>query len=65
MIVQTSSDGRSHFVIQQIDHARTCGDLAEAFGNDRFQSLMPKDLMVYVITHHDQGWANVDQKRRA
>lgn len=63
MIVQTTSDGQPSFVIEQADHARMSGQVAAAFGNDRFAAPVPRDLMIYVAGHHDEGWVPVDGLR--
>jgi hypothetical protein len=60
MIVQTAPLGEPHFVIRQIDHAHTAGSLAVHFGNQKFDAIIPRDVMEYVIRHHDQGWETVD-----
>lgn len=60
MIVQTAAPGQPHFVIEQPDHARACGRLAAAFGNDAFAPPVPRDLVIFTVTHHDEGWAPVD-----
>lgn len=60
MIVQTAAPGNPHFVVEQPDHAATCGQLAAAFGNDAFAPPAPRDLVIFTVTHHDEGWAPVD-----
>lgn len=60
MIVQTAPPGQPHFVIEQTDHARACGQLAQAFGNETFALPEPAPWLVAVVTHHDEGWAEVD-----
>lgn len=60
MIVQSAPPGQPHFVILQIDHANAAGKLAEAFGNESFAPLSPRDPMQFMVTHHDQGWESVD-----
>ncbi|GIK55673.1 MAG: DUF3891 family protein [Chloroflexi bacterium] len=60
MIIQTTVEGQPHFAIEQPDHARMCGQLACAFGNATFNPPAPRDLVVYVVAHHDEGWAPVD-----
>lgn len=60
MIIQASRSGQARFIIRQVDHARLSGQLAEAFGNDTFAALEPQALMVFVTTHHDEGWAELD-----
>ncbi len=63
MIIQTAIPGKPHFVIEQTDHARSCGQLAQAFGNGRFSPPLPRELVIYVVEHHDEGWAAVDGLR--
>ena len=60
MIVQAAGKGEPQFVIRQVEHARLSGRLAAGFGNDMFAALEPKELMVFVSAHHDEGWAEVD-----
>lgn len=60
MIVQTAPQGEPHFVIRQIDHAHTAGSLAVHFGNQKFDAIIPRDIMEYVIKNHDKGWETVD-----
>lgn len=63
MIIQTTTPGKPHFAIEQTDHARSCGQLARAFGNDAFSPPVPRELVIYVVEHHDEGWAAVDGRR--
>lgn len=60
MIVQTSSDGRCHVVIEQLEHTRMAGRFAEAWGNDEFIALQPRQIMLDLVTHHDDGWREID-----
>jgi len=60
MIIQTTLEGKSNFVIEQADHARMSGQLAEAFGNADFSLPVPHELLNYIVAHHDEGWASVD-----
>jgi hypothetical protein len=60
MIVQSAPEGEAHFVINMEQHTALSGALARAFGNDRFVGLDPLDEMLFVIDHHDQGWADLD-----
>jgi len=60
MIVQTAAPGHPHFVIEQPDHAATCGQFAAAFGNDAFAPPVPRELVLFTVTHHDEGWVPVD-----
>lgn len=61
MIVQSAPTGEAHFVITQVDHARACGQLAAAFGNDTFAALEPREPLAYLVAHHDEGWAALDE----
>jgi hypothetical protein len=60
MIVQTAESGQSHFIITQRDHAFTSGQFARAFGNAHFAGLEPYEPMVFMVEHHDEGWAETD-----
>lgn len=62
MIIQTAATGRPHFVIRQTDHARMSGQLARAFGNAAFWPLEPRDAMIFIAGHHDEGWEPIDAK---
>ena len=63
MIIQTSPPGKPRFAIEQTDHARSCGQLARAFGAADFSPPTPRELVIYVVEHHDEGWAAVDGLR--
>src|SRR6476659_11063644 len=43
------------------EHTALCLQFAHAFGNDRFETLTPADLMIHVISHHDAGWFEFDR----
>ena len=60
MIIQSTSEGKPNFVIEQADHARMSGQLAEVFGNDLFATPISHDLLTYIVAHHDEGWTSVD-----
>src|SRR4029079_19250121 len=62
MIVQTAPTGTLRLAISMQDHTALCRQFAQAFGNDRFESLAPLDLMTYVISHHDAGWLEFDRE---
>jgi hypothetical protein len=36
--------------------------LARAFGNAHFSPPTPQELVIYIIEHHDEGWAAVDEQ---
>jgi hypothetical protein len=61
MIVQSAPPLQPHFVITQVDHARACGTLAAAFGNDAFAPLEPREPLLFLVAHHDEGWQKIDQ----
>ncbi|MBM3504520.1 MAG: DUF3891 family protein [Alphaproteobacteria bacterium] len=60
MIVQSAAAGQPHFVITMAQHTAFAGAMARAFGNDNFEPIAPRDLVLYVIDHHDAGWAPID-----
>lgn len=62
MIVQTAPAGKPHFVIRLSEHTAFAGAMARAFGNDMFEPISPAAEMLYVIEHHDQGWAPFDER---
>ena len=61
MIVQTAPTGTPRLAITMQEHTALCQQFAQAFGNDRFESLQPLDLMIYVISNHDAGWLEFDR----
>jgi hypothetical protein len=61
MIIQTAPAGVPRLAVMMHEHTALCGQLARSFGNDEFESLTPLDLMVYVVAHHDAGWAEFDR----
>lgn len=60
MISQTAPEGEPHFVLTMRNHTEMCGQMASAFGNDRFEPLSPFDEVVYVVENHDRGWDEYD-----
>ena len=61
MIIQTAPAGRPHLAIMMHEHTALSGQFARAFGNARFAPVEPADEMVYVVSHHDAGWAEFDR----
>jgi hypothetical protein len=61
MIIQTAPEGAPRLAVMMHEHTALCGQFARAFGNDTFESLDPLDPMIYVIAHHDAGWAEFDR----
>lgn len=62
MIVQPAEGGGESLVIHQLEHTRMAGAFAKIWGNDQFAPLSPRELVEYVVAHHDQGWDTVDAK---
>jgi len=60
MIVQSAPHDEPRFVIKMSEHTAFAGAMARAFGNDTFEPVSPRDEMLYVIDHHDQGWVEFD-----
>ena len=60
VIVQTAPEGAPRFVITMAEHTNFAGQLARLFGNDRFEPVEPREEMLYLIDHHDQGWRELD-----
>ena len=61
MIVQSAADGAEHFVITMDQHTALSAQFAEHFGNDNFEPVEPRSLMLHVIEHHDAGWKELDE----
>jgi hypothetical protein len=61
MIIQTAPAGRPRLAIMMHEHTALSGQFARAFGNDRFEPVEPRDLVVYAISHHDEGWVEFDR----
>ena len=61
MIIQTAPVGSPRLAITMYEHNALCLQLAHAFGNDRFELLEPKNLMIQVIANHDAGWGDLDR----
>jgi hypothetical protein len=60
MMVQTAPEGQPHFVSTMAEHMELCGQMARAFGNNRFEGLDPAQLVLYVVENHDRGWDAYD-----
>lgn len=60
MIVQSADEGAEHFVITMDQHTALSGRFAEHFGNERFEPVEPRALMLHVIKNHDIGWRELD-----
>lgn len=62
LIVQSAPAGEPHFVITLGQHTAFAAAMARVFGNDAFEPPSPRAEMLYVIEHHDQGWAEFDER---
>lgn len=60
MISQTAPQGEPHFVLTMANHTEMCGQMARAFGNDRFEPVSPFDEVVSIVENHDRGWDAYD-----
>ena len=60
MIVQSAARGEPHFVIVMHDHTLFAGQLARAFGNERFEPVAPRDVVIDMVDNHDRGWSEWD-----
>jgi Protein of unknown function (DUF3891) len=61
MIIQTAPAGEPRLAIMMHEHTALSGQFARAFGNNRFEAAQPDELMCYVVSHHDEGWAEFDR----
>jgi hypothetical protein len=60
MMTQTAPEGEPHFVNTMLAHTQMCGQMARAFGNDRFERPDPFDEVVSIVENHDRGWDHYD-----
>jgi len=60
MIVQSAPHGGPHFVITMAQHTELAASFAAHFGNAEFAAVEPREIMLYVIGHHDAGWRELD-----
>jgi hypothetical protein len=61
MIIQTAPAGTPRLAIMMYEHTALSGQFACAFGNEEFEPLSPLEHMIYVVSHHDAGWAELDR----
>ena len=64
MIVQSAPPEEPRFVITMAQHMTFAGQLARAFGNDDFEPVEPREAVLYIVDHHDAGWADLDAEGR-
>jgi len=60
MIIQTSSENEPRLSITMDEHTKLAGDFARAFGNELFDAVRPSELMLFLVSNHDKGWASWD-----
>src|SRR5438067_585994 len=60
MIIQTAPEGAPRLAITMDEHTALAGQFARGFGNAHFEPVEPRDVMLYVISQHDKGWAEFD-----
>src|SRR5580704_11364606 len=61
VIIQTAPAGTPRLAIMMYEHTALCRNFAHAFGNARFESLSPLELMIHVVSNHDAGWFDLDR----
>jgi hypothetical protein len=61
MIIQTAPSGSPRLAVMMYEHNALCRQFAHAFGNQQFEGLSPRELMIQVISNHDAGWAELDR----
>jgi len=61
MMTQTAPEGEPHFVNTMREHTAMCGQMARAFGNDRFEPPAPFAEVVHLVENHDRGWDDYDR----
>src|SRR5262245_52841654 len=61
MIIQTARAGDGRLAVMMHEHTALSGQFARAFGNDQFEPAQPAELVTYVVSHHDAGWAAFDR----
>ena len=60
MMIQAAPNGKPRFVNSMREHNALCSGSVRALGNENFKSCEPCDEMIYVVSHHDYGWDQVD-----
>src|SRR5438105_11438028 len=60
MIIQTAPAASPRLAITMDEHTALAGTFARVFGNANFEPVAPREIMLYVISHHDKGWAEFD-----
>jgi hypothetical protein len=60
MMIQTAPQAAPRFAIPMDEHTGLAGQFARAFGNERFEPLEPRDLLLFLVANHDKGWTSYD-----
>lgn len=60
MIIQSDAATGRHFAITMDQHTALAARFAEAFGNARFEPVAPREPVLFMVRHHDHGWAELD-----
>lgn len=60
MMIQTAPEGAPRFAIKMDEHTALAGEFARAFGNQMFEAVEPRELMLYMVANHDKGWVAFD-----
>ncbi|OIJ12783.1 hypothetical protein BKP35_09385 [Anaerobacillus arseniciselenatis] len=61
-MVVTENDKEKILLFEQHEHAKACGDFAEAWRDEYFIEKKKRDEVVYAIVEHDNGWIELDEK---
>jgi len=59
LITRTNGDLR---LVEQVEHARLCGDLVSHWGNERFAAPEPRESVRFGAAMHDEGWREADEQ---
>jgi uncharacterized protein DUF3891 len=49
------------YLVDQLEHARLCGDLVSHWGNERFAAPVPRERVRLGAAMHDEGWREADE----
>ncbi len=50
------------YLVEQLEHARLCGDLVSHWGNERFAAPEPRESVRLGAAMHDEGWREADEE---
>jgi hypothetical protein len=60
MMIQTAPEGAPRFAMKMDEHTGLSGQFARAFGNETFEPVQPREVLLYLIANHDKGWVAYD-----